>query len=214
MTTNRPHRARVQPVLAVLALTVGIVAMVQQHPTIARAATGDATGDVTVNVVQSNVGRKRPRRVVERTVSPLPASTSPDVSVDLDATRQSLYGLGATLTESSAALLMGLPAERRQAVLQELFDPQRTGLSVLRLVIGPSDFSLTRRPWTTRPHPRPGPDALLARPGRGLGHPGGPTDPRDQPEHPPHRQPLDRAGVDEGAGERRGLAAGNDESAE
>ena len=144
MTTNRPHRARVQPALAVLSLAVGIVAMVQQHPTIARAATGDATGDVTVNVVQSNADGSARVVAAGRTVSPLPASTSTEVSVDLDATRQSLYGLGATLTESSAVLLMGLPAEQRQAVLTELFDPQRTGISVLRLVIGPSDFSLTR----------------------------------------------------------------------
>jgi glucosylceramidase len=144
MTTNRPHRARAQPVLAVLALAIGIVAMVQQQPTVARAVTGGATGDVAVDVLQSNADGSVRVAASQRTVTPSPESTTADVAVDLDAARQSLYGLGATLTESSAVLLMALPAERRHEVLQELFDPQRTGLAVLRLVIGPSDFSLTQ----------------------------------------------------------------------
>jgi glucosylceramidase len=144
MTTNRPHRARVSPVLAVVALAIGIAAMVRQQPTIARAATGGASGDVTLNVVQSSADGSVRVAGSQRTVARPTASTTADVAVDLDVTRQSLYGLGATLTESSAVLLMGLPAEQRQAVLTELFDPQHTGLSVLRLVIGPSDFSLTQ----------------------------------------------------------------------
>ena len=72
------------------------------------------------------------------------ASTSlPTITVDTGATRQSVTGFGAALTHSSAALIAGLPADKRRALLTELFAP--TGpvrLSVVRIPLGGSDFVL------------------------------------------------------------------------
>lgn len=66
----------------------------------------------------------------------------PVVDVHLDEARQRLYGVGAALTESSAHLLIGLSPTVRHQVLEALFAPDQGGLSVVRLVIGASDFSL------------------------------------------------------------------------
>lgn len=87
-----------------------------------------------------------------RSVTP-GAVSGPDVQVDLSGARQRLHGVGASLTESSAALIAGLPADQRHALLTELFAPDRGGLSVIRVVIGASDFSLEHRSLADSPSP-------------------------------------------------------------
>lgn len=84
-----------------------------------------------------------------------PSAVDVTVEIDLEAPRQELRGMGAALTESSAHLLAGLPAEERAAIIEELFAPDRGGLSVLRLVIGASDFSLEHRSLADSPEPDP-----------------------------------------------------------
>ena len=66
------------------------------------------------------------------------------ISVD-DAQRfQKVQGMGAALTESSAVLIDRLPATDRARVLQQLFNPVTgAGISVLRVPLGASDFSLS-----------------------------------------------------------------------
>ncbi|HET9691371.1 MAG TPA: glycoside hydrolase family 30 beta sandwich domain-containing protein [Acidimicrobiales bacterium] len=66
----------------------------------------------------------------------------PTVSVD-DTTRyQTVAGIGASLTESSATVLDAAPAAARQAVMQDLFSPTAgIGLSYLRQPLGASDFA-------------------------------------------------------------------------
>ena len=66
------------------------------------------------------------------------------ISVD-DARRfQKVQGMGAALTESSAVLIDRLPATDRARVLQQLFNPVTgAGISVLRVPLGASDFSLS-----------------------------------------------------------------------
>ena len=96
-------------------------------------------------------------RVASTTAVATPAdqSVTADVVVHGDQARQRLSGVGAALTESSAHLLVGLPAAQRQAALRALFDPDQGGLSVVRLVIGASDFSLTHRSFAEGPGPDP-----------------------------------------------------------
>ncbi len=66
------------------------------------------------------------------------------ISVDDTRRFQRVQGMGAALTESSAVLLDRLPATDRARVLQQLFSPVTgAGISVLRVPLGASDFSLS-----------------------------------------------------------------------
>lgn len=113
-----------------------------------------ATGEVAVDVVSSSADGVARVRQEERSVVP-GEGTGPQVEVDLDGARQRLHGVGAALTESSAYLLAQLPAAGRRALLQELFDPERGGLSVVRIVIGASDFVLETHSLADSPTPDP-----------------------------------------------------------
>jgi glucosylceramidase len=74
-------------------------------------------------------------------------SRSAALTIHVDETKkmQTIYGFGASLTDSSAWLLdQKLPPEKRAEVLDMLFDPQKgIGLSILRQPMGASDFALT-----------------------------------------------------------------------
>jgi len=66
----------------------------------------------------------------------------PTISVNDSATYQEMVGFGAAITDASASLINGLPPERRDSLLHELFDGDAgIGLSFTRLTIGASDFS-------------------------------------------------------------------------
>lgn len=75
---------------------------------------------------------------------------------------QEMVGFGAAITDASAILINGLPAEQRDQLLRELFDPDSgIGLSFTRLTIGASDFSPNH--YTFDDLPRGQRDPLLAR---------------------------------------------------
>jgi glucosylceramidase len=64
------------------------------------------------------------------------------IAVDGSMHLQRMDGFGASLTDSSASLLMQLPPEQRNALMHEIFDPSGPlGLTLLRQPIGASDFS-------------------------------------------------------------------------
>ncbi|HXF95312.1 MAG TPA: family 16 glycosylhydrolase [Gemmatimonadales bacterium] len=72
-----------------------------------------------------------------------PAGAEAAIEVDETTAYQALVGFGAALTDASAWLIQGLPPERRERLLRELFGPAPgLGLSFTRLTIGASDFSL------------------------------------------------------------------------
>jgi len=64
------------------------------------------------------------------------------VVIDPAATRQTIDGFGASLTESSAFVLACLTPEERQAVLEELYGESGANFSLVRTQIGSSDFSV------------------------------------------------------------------------
>src|SRR3984893_3192804 len=71
------------------------------------------------------------------------------VTVDPSRTFQTIQGFGASLTDSSAAVLYGLDKPARDAAMVQLFDPRRgDGLSYLRQVMGASDFVATAAHYT------------------------------------------------------------------
>jgi glucosylceramidase len=62
------------------------------------------------------------------------------VTVDPSRTYQRMRGFGASLTDSSAHLLAGLPKSRRDSTMADLFGPSGNRLGVLRQPMGASDF--------------------------------------------------------------------------
>lgn len=74
-------------------------------------------------------------------------STHPTIVVDPDRRYQEIDGFGASITDSSAELLAGLPT--RAETMRELFDPnQGIGVSFLRQPVGSSDFTAAARHYT------------------------------------------------------------------
>jgi glucosylceramidase len=72
-----------------------------------------------------------------------PASGDESVTIDTNKHFQKMHGFGAAMTDASAQLLSNLGADKRRAIMAELFGrgPSGLGLSFTRLTIGASDFS-------------------------------------------------------------------------
>ncbi len=70
-------------------------------------------------------------------------NTNSTIIVDDTQSFQTIDGFGYTLTGGSASLIYGLPSDKRQALLEELFKTDSTfiGTSYLRISIGASDMS-------------------------------------------------------------------------
>ncbi|HLR37673.1 MAG TPA: glycoside hydrolase family 30 beta sandwich domain-containing protein [Chitinophagaceae bacterium] len=71
------------------------------------------------------------------------SNNTPTITVDESKEYQSIDGFGYTLTDGSASLIYHLPADKRKALLEELFSTDSTfiGVSYLRISIGASDLS-------------------------------------------------------------------------
>ena len=73
-------------------------------------------------------------------------ATSADAAADAiilnpDKRFQTILGFGAALTDAACYVVHQLPAEQREHLLHELFQPSEMGLSVCRTCIGASDYS-------------------------------------------------------------------------
>ncbi len=68
-------------------------------------------------------------------------SNTMNITVEIDPSKEGTdyQGVGASLTHSSAYLLMQLPKEERTKVLNEMFDPS-VGFNLIRLPLGASDY--------------------------------------------------------------------------
>ncbi|HYQ69221.1 discoidin domain-containing protein [Actinophytocola sp.] len=76
-------------------------------------------------------------------------STQPTIVVDPDRAYQTVDGFGASITDSSAAVLAGLSPAVRADTMRKLFDPVRgIGVSFLRQPVGSSDFTASARHYT------------------------------------------------------------------
>jgi glucosylceramidase len=63
------------------------------------------------------------------------------VRVEPQRTRQTIEGIGGSLTESSAYVLAQLPAARKDEILDAFFGPKGADFTISRVPIGASDFS-------------------------------------------------------------------------
>jgi glucosylceramidase len=70
-----------------------------------------------------------------------PTGTAPVIGVNTGAPRQAIVGFGGSFTESTAAVLAKLPAEKRTAVLNAYFSASGADYTLTRTHIGSSDFS-------------------------------------------------------------------------
>ncbi|USX55168.1 discoidin domain-containing protein [Lentzea sp. HUAS12] len=76
-------------------------------------------------------------------------SAHPTIVVDPDRRYQELDGFGASITDSSAALLAGLSPSVRTETMRKLFDPDSgIGVSFLRQPVGSSDFTAAAEHYT------------------------------------------------------------------
>jgi glucosylceramidase len=85
----------------------------------------------------------RSLRLSDQGTLPFTAGASPELTITVDPslTYQAIQGFGASITDSSAAVLYRLPARQRDAAMAQLFDPRKgNGLSYLRQPMGASDF--------------------------------------------------------------------------
>ena len=93
--------------------------------------------------------------------SPVAAPAAAPVTIRVDPSQrfQSMVGFGAAITDASAILIHGLPADRRKALLAELFGRRGDGLglSFTRLTVGASDFSPTHYSFDDSPGNVPDP---------------------------------------------------------
>jgi len=76
------------------------------------------------------------------------ASVPSFIDIDQETTFQRMYGVGAAFTHSSTTLINGLPNEKQNQLLQELFGSGGIGLNYMRLPFGASDFISLPEPFT------------------------------------------------------------------
>ncbi|CAM4076436.1 discoidin domain-containing protein [Kibdelosporangium persicum] len=78
-----------------------------------------------------------------------PPTAQPTIVVDPGRDYQTVDGFGASITDSSAAVLMGLAPAVRADTMRRLFDPVRgIGVSFLRQPVGSSDFTASAGHYT------------------------------------------------------------------
>lgn len=77
-----------------------------------------------------------------------PSTMSPNVVKFTDETFQSVDGFGAAVTISSCYNILKMSKDARTRFLRQVFDPQTgAGVSLIRICIGGSDFSIDRFTW-------------------------------------------------------------------
>jgi glucosylceramidase len=72
-----------------------------------------------------------------------------------DMTFQTILGFGSALTEAACATIQGMPAEKRDWLMHNLFDPSQQGLNVNRTTIGASDYSTEAYTYDESDQPDP-----------------------------------------------------------
>ncbi|MBX9568087.1 MAG: hypothetical protein K2X77_04290 [Candidatus Obscuribacterales bacterium] len=65
------------------------------------------------------------------------------ISIDENHKAQTILGFGAALTESSCYLINRLPEPARQNLIDELFNPEKMGMSTVRIAVGASDYAVS-----------------------------------------------------------------------
>ena len=93
------------------------------------------------------------RRLAPLPVRPARGKALAHVTVDPSAPRQTVVGIGGSLTQASAAAMAKLSAKRRAEILQALFAPDRAAYSLVRTHVASCDFSTSSYTYASEPDP-------------------------------------------------------------
>jgi glucosylceramidase len=102
------------------------------------------------------------QKLTPQRLQPAAGPASGDETITIDTTRhfQKMHGFGAAITDASAQVLSTLPADKRKAIMTELFGRANggLGLSFTRLTVGASDFSSSDYTYDDTPGNVPDPE--------------------------------------------------------
>ncbi|MEO0600991.1 MAG: glycoside hydrolase family 30 beta sandwich domain-containing protein [Myxococcota bacterium] len=93
------------------------------------------------------------RRLAPLPVRPVAGGTDVHITVDADTPRQTVHGIGGSLTQASAHAMSALSAARRQEILTALFAPDRAAYSLVRTHVASCDFSTSSYTYAPEPDP-------------------------------------------------------------
>ncbi len=93
------------------------------------------------------------RRLAPLPVRPVGGAAEVHVTVDPSVRRQTVLGVGGSLTQASAAAMARLSAARRQEILAALFSPGRAAYSLVRTHVASCDFSTSSYTYAEEPDP-------------------------------------------------------------
>ncbi|MFI0720709.1 glycoside hydrolase family 30 beta sandwich domain-containing protein [Streptomyces sp. NPDC021224] len=138
---GRPGRRRAAAAAAGLTLLTALVTA-QTGTASASPAAPHRAPAAGVRQWVSDAGTTGPQLGAPTAVTTTSAVADTTVRVDPGLRFQQLTGFGASVTDSSATVLYRLDKKHRDALMTQLFSPQRgIGLSMLRQPIGASDFA-------------------------------------------------------------------------
>ncbi len=124
---------------AIVALVLGLTAV----------PTAEASGTPAARVWVTSPDRAELLHERPRVAFGTATSTHPTIVVDPGREYQTVDGFGASITDSSAEVLSGLPPAVRAETMRKLFDPESgIGVSFLRQPVGSSDFTAATEHYT------------------------------------------------------------------
>ena len=137
------HLLRIPLASLVLIVLFAAAAIPAPEPSAAIPGAGVALGAERPDFVQTSAAgdRLRPMPPVHLVRGTAPRGVI--VRVDPAAMRQTIEGIGGSLTEASAAVLAQLPRATRDSVLDRFFGPGGADFTMTRVPIGACDFSVT-----------------------------------------------------------------------
>ena len=101
------------------------------------------------------------QKLTAQPAQPAAGAAKGDEAITIDTSKQfqKMHGFGAAMTDASAQVLSALPADKRKAIMAELFGRANggLGLSFTRLTIGASDFSASDYSYDDSPRDAPDP---------------------------------------------------------
>ncbi len=111
-------------------------------PLLGLAAFAAASAQAETHVYRTEARGGAMREVSANFWSALPQGNANTVDLDAAAPGHPFTGLGVSIPEASCWLLSRLPAEKRAEILRTVWTADGAGLSVARLQVGSSDYSM------------------------------------------------------------------------
>lgn len=109
----------------------------------------------TIKVVTTSANKKQIEvgaLLWQNSVSPRPGHT---IELLPNTTFQSILGFGSALTEGACFVINGMPKDKQEALMRNLFDPSEMALNVNRTTIGASDYSTKAYTYDESDEPDP-----------------------------------------------------------